>query len=157
MQNFSILCWKWPPKKLKNWFFQYSAAKKFQNLKILLKKKFWAKKINYIRLIYGVDGCFMQKNFKIGGYTVKDIWICRSTRANFKKILKLNFFKIFFFYSFYHIFLTIFHIQSFFLRSKILALISLLNFCKFSLFSLFSTPFHENGRKWVIFWSEKFF
>ena len=135
MQNFSILCWKWPPKKLKNWFFQYSAAKKFQNLKILLKKKFWAKKINYIRLIYGVDGCFMQKNFKIGRRTYKNaMWISRSMQANFKKIWKLNFFKIFFFYSFFYIFLIIFHLQNFFLRSKILALISLLNFCKISLF-----------------------
>ena len=154
MQNFSILCWKLPQKKLKNWFFQWSAAKKFQNLKILLKKKFRAKKINYIRLIYGVDGCFMQKNFKIGGHTKK---LCGFMQANFKKFWKLNFFKKIFFYSFFVIFLTIFNLQSFFLRSKILALISLLNFCKTSLFSLFSTPSHENGRKWVIFWSEKNF
>ena len=62
---------KTTPKKAEKLIFQYSAAKKFQNLKILLKKKFWAKKINYIRLIYGVDGCFMQKNFKIGGHRKK--------------------------------------------------------------------------------------
>ena len=77
--------------------------------------------------------------------------------GEFQKILKIEFFQNFFFYSFFVIFLTIFHLQSFFLRSKILALISLLNFCKISLFSLFSTPSHENGQKWVIFWSEKFF
>ena len=157
MQNFSILCWKLPPKKLKNWFFQYSAAKKFQNLKILLKKKFRAKKINYIRLIYGVDGCFMQKNFKIGGHTKTLCGFLGLRRRISKNFENWIFSKNFFFYSFFVIFLTIFHLQSFFLRPKILALISLLNFCKISLFSLFSTPSHENGRKWVIFWSEKNF
>ena len=157
MQNFSILCWKLPPKKLKNWFFQWSAAKKFQNLKILLKKKFWAKKINYIRLIYGVDGCFLQKKFKIGGHRKKlcgSIGLCRRISKNFENwIFSKNFFSIHFLSSFWQFFIF----KVFFLRSKILALISLLNFCKISLFSLFSTPSHENGRKWVIFWSEKNF
>ena len=109
MQNFSILCWKLPPKKLKNWFFQYSAAKKFQNLKILLKKKIWAKKINYIRLIYGVDGCLMQKNFKIGGHTKKlcgFLGLRRQISKNFENwIFSKKIFSIHFLSSFWQFFI----------------------------------------------------
>ena len=59
---------KMAPKKAEKLIFSIFGCQKISNLKILLKKKFRAKKINYIRLIYGVDGCFMQKNFKIGGH-----------------------------------------------------------------------------------------
>ena len=158
MQNFSILCWKLPPKKLKNWFFQWSAAKKFQNLKILLKKKFWAKKINYIRLIYGVDGCFMQKNFKIGGHNQTLCGFLGLRRRISKNFENWIFSKIFFLFIFCHL-SDNFSSSKFFSQTK--------NTCpnftfKFLQNQPFFTFFNPLSRKWpkmghFLVWKKNFF
>ena len=97
---------KTTPKKAEKLIFSIFGCQKFQNLKILLKKKFRAKKINYIRLIYGVDGCFMQKKFKIGGHTKTlcgFLGLCR--RISKKWIFSKKFFSIHFLSSFWQFFI----------------------------------------------------